>query len=160
MYKLVILVVAGLCCDAGAASASPPTATMSCGQTLTQSVRLANDLVSCPGEALIVGADGITIYLNGHTVAGTAAPADCDTVDFSDRSAGIDDRAGYGRLTIENGTVRQFQNGITAGSGTAGMSDSHLHDLIVRDNRLSGIEVGSGERNNDDNEIDHNVVTG
>jgi parallel beta-helix repeat protein len=160
MYKLVILVVVGLCCGAGAASATPPTATVSCGQTLTHSVRLANDLVDCPGEALIVGADGITIDLNGHIVDGTAAPADCDTVDFDDRSAGIDDRAGYGGLTIENGTVRQFQNGITAGSGTAGMSDSHLHDLIVRDNRLSGIEVGSGERNNDDNEIDQNAVTG
>jgi parallel beta-helix repeat protein len=145
---------------AAPAAAHPPVATVSCGQTLAHSVRLANDLRDCPREGLIIGADRITIDLNGHTIDGTATQAaDCDTVDF-DQTAGIDDRAGHDGLTIENGTVQQFPTGIGAGSDTTGMADSHLRHLVVRDNRFSGIDIGSAQRLNNNNEIDDNVATG
>jgi parallel beta-helix repeat protein len=45
-----------------------------CGQVLTQSTALDNDLVGCPGDGLVVGADGIVITFAGHTIEGTGAP--------------------------------------------------------------------------------------
>src|SRR5580765_5255056 len=44
---------------------------VSCGQTLKASVRLAGDLVDCPATGLIIGADNITVDLNGHTIDGS-----------------------------------------------------------------------------------------
>jgi hypothetical protein len=41
--------------------------------------------------------------------------------------AGIDNAAGHDRLTIRNGTVQQFFNGFSAGSESAGMSNSDVH---------------------------------
>jgi hypothetical protein len=45
-----------------------------CGATLTKSTTLTADLVHCPGTGLVIGADGITVNLAGHTISGTNAP--------------------------------------------------------------------------------------
>ena len=63
---------------AGPAIAKSPLTTVHCGQTLTQSVKLANDLTNCPAPGLAIGADAITVDLNGHTTTGpsrTPTPA-------------------------------------------------------------------------------------
>jgi hypothetical protein len=154
--RAALMAVSVIALASAPAAAQPPMAPVTCGQTLTHSVRLANDLRDCAGEGLIVGADHITIDLNGHTIDGMVTQADCDTVDF-DPTAGIDDRAGHRGLIIENGTVQQFANGIEAGSPAAGMSDSRLHDLVLRDNRFDGLDMSHAGAFND-NEIDHNVA--
>jgi len=142
-------------------AAVPPTA-VSCGQTLTRSVRLANDLKNCPGDGLVIGADAITVDLNGHTVDGDVAPT--TMCEFSPvQSAGIRNDGGHDRLTINNGTVQQFANGIAAGSATTGMSDSSLHDLTARENHFAGITLAgapsSTRRLNDNNWIARNVLS-
>ena len=134
-----------------------------CGQTLTQSVRLANDLTDCPADGLVIGADGITVDLNGHTIDGTVAPpADCDNA--SHEPAGIKNGGGdnrvYDRLTIENGALQQFAQGFSAGSGTDGMADSRLRDLTVRDNSSGGLEMGSAGLFTNRNRVKHNLITG
>jgi hypothetical protein len=48
-----------------------------CGQTLTHSVKLTKDLVNCRGDGLVIGADGITVDLNGHTVDGVVTETEC-----------------------------------------------------------------------------------
>ena len=58
---------------AGPALAHDPEV-VTCGQTLTHSVKLARDLTNCPGNGLVIGANRITVDLNGHTVDG--APGD------------------------------------------------------------------------------------
>src|SRR5262249_12531130 len=76
------------------------TTAVHCGQTLTSSVRLANDLSGCPDEGLIIGADNITIDLNGHTVAGDGQPvADCAPDAFCD--IGLDNTAGHTGVTLK-----------------------------------------------------------
>ncbi|HEX5923678.1 MAG TPA: hypothetical protein VFY45_07585, partial [Baekduia sp.] len=75
---VALALTAALAVSAGPASASAST-TVHCGQTLTHSVRLANDLTDCPADGLVIGADGITVDLNGHTIDGTVAQTtDCD----------------------------------------------------------------------------------
>jgi parallel beta-helix repeat protein len=81
---------------------------VSCGQTLTTSVKLANDLVNCPGGGLIVGAGNITVDLNGHTIDGT------------NKNAGIDVQK-RANVTIENGTITDFHSAGVSVSGSRGV---------------------------------------
>jgi len=84
------------------ASAAIPTRTLSCGEVITASVRLASD-VTCQadfntdffGPALRVAADDVTLDLGGHTVTMNSTQ--------SLRSPGV--VAVGARVTIRNGTV-------------------------------------------------------
>ena len=82
----------------GASSAS--AAAVTCGQTITQDTTVDNDLSNCPGDGLVVGADNITLDLNGHTVSGPGA-----TPTFT---AGVR-VTGRSGVTVRNGTVAQFE---------------------------------------------------
>jgi parallel beta-helix repeat protein len=85
---------------------------VSCGQLITSDTTLANDLVDCPRDGLVIGRDGITVDLNGHTITGQFEGGDfCETNCVYGRH-GIDDSGGYDRITIRNGTINQFTHGI------------------------------------------------
>ncbi len=79
---------------AAPAAAKP---TLQCGQTITVSTKLKHDLTGCTGSGLVVGADGITIDLGGHSIKGVNAPG----------SVGIDSD-GHPGVTIENGSIADF----------------------------------------------------
>lgn len=129
--------------------------TVHCGQTLTHSVELANDLTNCPGNGLIIGADGITVDLNHHTIDGAVTQPSCG----SDLSAVGIDNGGFDGVTIENGTVRQFDAGIR---GTD-VNDGRVHHLTVRDNLSGGIDfeaIFQSGHPPTGNRVDHNDVSG
>src|ERR1700704_682336 len=86
----------------GASSASAGAVT--CGQTITQDTTVDNDLSNCPGDGLVVGADNITLDLNGHTVSGPGAtPTSSAGVRVTGRSG----------VTVRNGTVAQFDREVS-----------------------------------------------
>lgn len=91
-------------------------APVGCGAVLTSNTTLQNDL-SCsgPGAALVIGADNITVNLNGHTLTGDGT------------GVGIDNSGGFAHVTIKNGTIAGFGEGIRA-EGANGL-------------RISGIQV-------------------
>jgi parallel beta-helix repeat protein len=82
---------------------------LSCGQTITESTVLENDLAGCTNNGIFVGADNIVLDLNGHTVAGTAASADGGGVVLVGRTG----------VTVRNGTVRNFDVGVVIEGGSA-----------------------------------------
>lgn len=148
-------ILAGALALAAPAAAQPA---LQCGDTLTHSVTLTRDLTNCPDWGLLIGADGITVDLNGHTIDGTVTQiTDCDVRPSG--PAGIGNPS-YDRVTVENGTLQQFSSGFGAGTETTGMSDSTLRNLTARDNRFSGISMGSRDGHNDGNRIVHNHVYG
>jgi parallel beta-helix repeat protein len=156
---IAALTLAGALAATGTAAASSPPSTLNCGDRLTRSVTLTADLTDCPADGLVIGAAGITVDLNGHTIDGTVTQAtDCD-VGLSG-STGIANSGGYDDLTIKNGTIQQFAGGFNAGSDTTGMANSTLYGLTVRDNRFGGIVLGSAQRLNNDNRIVANHVYG
>jgi parallel beta-helix repeat protein len=79
-----------------------PLRNVACGDTIAESSRIGNSLFDCPGDGLVVGAPGITIDLGGHRIDGS------DAAD----SAGIDNTAGHARVTIRNGVVSNFVDGV------------------------------------------------
>jgi parallel beta-helix repeat protein len=121
---VLTLVVAGLTVlGSGQALASH----VSCGDTITTDTTLDSDLVNCPNNGIVIGASNITLDLNGHTIDGDGTPVDpCPEGEACD--VGVLNRAGYDRLTIMGGTIRQFVAGIVAEAGAA---HNRLHHLAV-----------------------------
>ena len=62
------VVVVAMTAFAGLAVPGPAQAAiLTCGQTITQDTTLENDLGPCPNHGIVIGADGITIDLDGTT---------------------------------------------------------------------------------------------
>src|SRR5215217_4952654 len=105
---LVILMLAMSGClalTAGQASASH----VSCGDTITADTTLDSDLVDCPGNGIVIGADDVTLDLNGHTIDGDGVLG-CDELYGCD--FGVDNTAGHDGVTIENGSIRDFATAV------------------------------------------------
>jgi len=115
-----VLVVAALALAVMPAGASAQQS-VGCGAVLTRDTVLTADLVDCPGDGLVVGADGIRITLNGHSITGTGAPG----------SAGVRNQ-GHDGVTIEDGDfvgldISGFQTGILL----VGADRNRVRDLFV-----------------------------
>jgi parallel beta-helix repeat protein len=129
----------------GVAAAAP----VSCGEIITTSTKLQNDLVDCPGDGVVIGADNVTLDLNGHTIDGLggAAPFGSD---------GIDNSGGYDNVVIKNGTVTQFQQGVTL----VGTTGNLARNLDVTQNVSSGVVVdGFAALDSFDNQLVGNRVS-
>jgi hypothetical protein len=72
-----------------------------CGQTIRTNIRLTHDLRHCPGDGLVVGANNITINLNGHTLLGSGKR----------RTAGVRVH-GFRGVTVKRGVIRHFGRGV------------------------------------------------
>jgi large repetitive protein len=107
-----------------------------CGDTITTDTTLDSDLLNCPNNGIIIGADNITLDLNGHTIDGDGTPVDpCPEGEPCD--IGVLNVAGHDRLTIVGGTVQQFGVGVLVEGGAA----HRLHQLAASDNTDFGIIV-------------------
>jgi len=114
---------------------------LACGQTITANTALTVDLVGCVGPGLVIGADGITLDLAGHTIAGDGRAADCPGDAPCD--VGVDDGAGHNDVTVTgNGTVRGFEFGVYAARPARGL---RLERLAFRDNSQFGGLVFGGD---------------
>ena len=67
---VLALVVAGFTVVGGGQALASD---VGCGDTITTDTTLDSDLVNCPNNGIIIGADNITLDLNGHTIDGDAA---------------------------------------------------------------------------------------
>lgn len=83
-------------------AAPSSAAAVVCGETLTASVVLDADLLCPTGNGLVIGADGVTIDLGGHTLTG----------DNASDSVGIENAGGFDAVTVKNGTIRSFETQI------------------------------------------------
>jgi parallel beta-helix repeat protein len=97
----VLLALGLLALGAGPASAQP----LGCGAVVTEDTTLTADLLDCPGDGLVVGAGGITIDLNGHTISGQIISGGRPD------QVGIDNSGGHDDVTVRNGVVRAFAGG-------------------------------------------------
>lgn len=104
---------------------STATADDLCGATVVANLTLNHDL-TCAGNGLTVGADGIIIDLNGHTIAGAGA------------GAGIT-AAGRTGVVITGGTIRNFLIGVQLAASTG----TTIKQIRVSGNRDGIFLIGS-----------------
>ena len=110
---LTICLLAFPLASAAGGGASAQTAPLSCGDTITVDTTLDRDLSNCPNNGIVIGADGITVDLGGHTISGDGKPVrrcprrqPCDFGVFNDRHDGV---------TVRNGSLRGFAVGVLIG---------------------------------------------
>jgi nitrous oxidase accessory protein NosD len=146
---VAVLLVAG----ATVVSAGPAAArTLDCGEVITVDTTLDSDLVNCPDEGLVIGADDITLDLNGHTIDGDGiSPVSCP-VEGRACDVGIDNTAGHSGVTIEGGSIQQFAAGVVV-SGPA--DGNKLRRLTISQTTNQAIGVADTT----DTVIDGNTMT-
>jgi parallel beta-helix repeat protein len=132
------------------AGAQARTSHVSCGETITTDTTLAADVANCPNEGIVIGADNITLDLNGHTVSGNGSTvAVCPEGAYCD--VGIDNTAGHNGVTIRNGGLRSFEIGVFVIGG----SENRIHGLSSANESSFGMIVGDSR----EARLDHNSST-
>jgi parallel beta-helix repeat protein len=127
---------------------------VACGDTITTDTTLHSDL-SCPGDGIVIGADGITLDLNGHTLK-SVCDADCE------ETTGIENSGGYDRVRIINGAIDYVFCYIP---GQCGFGDTIA--LVGADrNTLAGLKVDESLSSrfllsdSNGNRIKHSTISG
>jgi parallel beta-helix repeat protein len=108
-----------------ALSSPSTTAYDLCGATIVADLELGHDL-TCAGDGLIVGADGIRLDLGGHTVAGAGGGIGIVVTGRAD-------------ISIAGGTVRNFATGVRIVNST---------DVVIKGNEFrangDGVDCQAG----------------
>lgn len=136
MKSLRLGVAALLSVGLSLALAPLATASVSCGQTVTADTTLDRDLVDCPGEGVVIGADGIRLDLNGHTIDGDGRDVGSPDDDGVDNTGGFDD------VVIANGRIQGFEAGVRLGefAGVEGRGQAERNEVL--DLRLVDNDTG------------------
>ncbi|MDQ6726345.1 MAG: right-handed parallel beta-helix repeat-containing protein [Actinomycetota bacterium] len=138
----VVAVVLGLGLNVVQADAAPVA--LSCGAVVTTSIVLSADIGPCQDSAIIVGADNVTIDLNGHQLFGTGGTVVIHQAAgvFSDHHTGV---------VVTNGTVHDMYHGVRIRAG----SNNLVTRMTVRDNAGGdGVDIESST----DNVVSFNTV--
>jgi len=114
---------------------------VACGQTILVSTVFDGNVGPC-STGLTVGADNITLDLNGFTLSGTASPGE-------DAGISVNGRTG---VTVKNGTVTLFDAGVSIDGG----SRNTVTNMQLLNNRGTGAVFGDGVAVF---QSDYNVIT-
>jgi nitrous oxidase accessory protein NosD len=110
----------------GPIPASHPASDL-CGVTIVENLKLDHDL-ACTGNGLIVGADGLTLDLNGRTITGSGT------------GVGINVTGRTG-VTILGGTIRRFFAGVLTNTSS---------DVVIKLNQfeanVDGVDLQAGSQ--------------
>jgi parallel beta-helix repeat protein len=104
-----------------------------CGSVITQSVTLDRNIGPCEGDGLVVRGSNITVNLGGRTITGNNLANQSE-----EEQAGVH-VIGATRVTIRNGTVRNFDAGVVIHHG----SGNTVSNLSVEDNANHVVRTGA-----------------
>jgi hypothetical protein len=111
MRKTVLVLTLALCAGltpvAFGAPDELPLTPLECEDSIFVSMRLANSLWDCDIDGLNIAADNITLDLNGKTIDGD--DQNDNASDFDEEGIGS---SGFNGVTIKNGLIRDFEEGL------------------------------------------------
>ena len=113
---LSLIVALALFAAVGSASGRALGPQLSCGDTITVNTKLTIDLDNCPNNGLVIGADNVTLDLNGHVVDG-------DDAEFTDCPPG--EACDIGVLDFDHHGVT-IKGGRSVSSPSAHLSSARL----------------------------------
>jgi copper-binding protein NosD len=122
----VLALTAAIAIGSPTASASPLDGP-DCGETVTANTVLHADLRDCPADGLVIGADGITLDLRGHTIDGNGISGGDDV--------GVRNE-GHDRVTVRHGTIHEFDHAVRL----TGASHNRILRLVAT--RNGDAEIG------------------
>jgi parallel beta-helix repeat protein len=128
----------------------PSSGVASCGEIVNEDVTLTSDLECGPGDGLIVGANDITINLNGYSITSS------DETGSEDPSMNYDGSSGILVPNAQNvaisglGEISGFDRGITF----MGSSGGQVADIQLANNDIGVLMSGS-----EGTEVSRNTIT-
>lgn len=113
---------------------------VTCGATITVDTTLDSDLVNCANNGILIGADNITLDLNGHTIDGDGQPFEpCPENEFCDIGVLND---GHDGITVMNGSIGEFAVGAFVGRARL----NRVLDVSSSRNEFFGFVVAESAR--------------
>jgi parallel beta-helix repeat protein len=148
----VALLVSALGCWLAIGGGQASAAQVGCGDTITTNTKLHHNLTNCPNNGIVIGANGVTLNLNGHRIDGDGTPAvGCDPeTEFCDVGVVND---GHDGVTVKHGSVREFLYGVFVGRArhnrVLGISSRKnlFFGFYVAESARSLVRNSSGSRN-------------
>ena len=140
--------------DNSAASQSlgllPSSGVASCGEIVNEDVTLTSDLECGPGDGLIVGANDITINLNGYSITSSEeAGSENPSINY-DGSSGILVPNAQNVAISGLGEISGFSRGVTF----MGSSGGQIADVQLANNDIGVLMTGS-----EGTEVSRNTIT-
>lgn len=114
---------------------------LACGEVVTTNVTLTKSMKNC-ASGLVVGADNLTIDLNGYAIKGLA----------NGTGVGIDVTGRTG-ITVKDGNISDFAEGVKLFN----TSNSTVERLVIR-RAVTGIRLARTDNGTDSNQILDNKV--
>jgi hypothetical protein len=150
---MLLLVTAAAIVPGNLASADPTPhpGRLYCGDVVRTSITLTADVENCPNWGLVIGADHITVDLNGHTVGGDGSETS-PCPDDHNCDIGIYN-PGHSDVTIRNGSIKQFRLGVAVYNGA---SRNRITQLTVSEISGGGVVTIGTTRTT----MDHNRISG
>jgi large repetitive protein len=137
--RLLPMIAVLTVCGVTAAGGQSPPPGLECGDTITADTTLDRDLTNCPSNGIVIGAEGITLDLNGHSISGDGKLVrrcprrqPCDIGIANDHSG----------VTVQNGSVRGFAVGV----GVFGVRHNRLVKLASSENQFFGFVIAGSAR--------------
>lgn len=125
---------------ASVAAGQAPSPGVDCGETITTDTTLDRDLADCPSNGIVIGADDITLDLNGHTISGDGKPVRrCSRRQICDIGIAND---GHNGVVVRNGSVSGFGTGVVV----AGARENRLLSLASSRNQYFGFVIAGSAR--------------
>ena len=163
MAKIILILVFGILLVLTIISASSVYAAecggavqCNCGDTVTSNYTMLYNLNNCPGNGLVIGANGITLDCNGYLIDGIIQ-SETSGIYINNRN----------KITIKNCNIREFYYGIflysssnnqltniTTNSNNYGIALSYLSSnnifktITANSNTFLGIYLGPSSNNN------------
>lgn len=144
-------VVVGVVIAAGMSGPPAIASDIGCGMVVTEDLTLQEDLIGCVNVGLVIGADHVTVDLNGHGLGGDgtrfeqcASDALCDV--------GLENAAGHRGVTVVGGSIHGFDIGVFL----SGADENRLTDIATFDTASFGVLVGEST----DVRVDHSDFDG
>ena len=119
---------------------------VSCGDTITTDTTLHHNLVNCPNNGIVIGADDVALDLNYHTIDGDGTEfAGCPENEFCDVGVLND---GHDDVTVVHGSVQEFAFGacLCARRFVGGARNNRLMGIFSSRNLFFGIVVVDSAR--------------
>ncbi len=138
-----------------------------CGQVITVSTKLANDVTGCLGEGIVIGASDIVLDLNGKTVQSglILEPGEEDALTPGIRSARpnvvirgctpTDPSDPSSACLTPSGTVRGFGYGVLLGPGA---THNVVERLTLFGNALAGVHLFDADDGRNGNTVRNNLI--
>jgi len=95
-----------------------------CGKTITEDTVLLEDLINCPGNGIIIGADNIILDCDGHMIDGIGSSSYGAGVSFSNNDG----------VTVKNCNIQEFMSGINMYGSSSNINNNNVYGNTLSNN--------------------------